>query len=145
VDRDRPLVTRERTGDVLGDEQRTGNKAIDILDLRRCPHPLPSATRSAGRNVPRRWFRHGLTVAGAAKMQPEPPSLAITAATFRLALSGVRRPEPLGGFLVWAVLDLYLTHAKNGVRFSQLERQRLARMRYAGDEPQTTDEEVTAA
>jgi len=46
--------------------------------------------------------------------------------------------------LVWAVLDLYITHAKNGVRFSQLERQRLRRMRYAGSEP-TTDEEVTAA
>jgi hypothetical protein len=47
--------------------------------------------------------------------------------------------------LVWAVLDLYLTHAKNGVRFSQLERQRLTRMRYPDHEPQATDEEVTAA
>ena len=46
--------------------------------------------------------------------------------------------------LVWAVLDLYITHAKNGVRFSQRERQRLRRMRYAGSE-QTTDEEVSAA
>jgi hypothetical protein len=27
--------------------------------------------------------------------------------------------------LVWAVLDLYVTHAKNGVRFNQLDRQRL--------------------
>jgi hypothetical protein len=26
--------------------------------------------------------------------------------------------------LVWAVLDLYITHATNGVRFSELERQR---------------------
>ena len=46
--------------------------------------------------------------------------------------------------LVWAVLDLYLTHAKNGVRFSQLERQRLRRMRHTGSD-QTTDEEVSAA
>ena len=46
--------------------------------------------------------------------------------------------------LVWAVLDLYITHAKNGVRFSQLERQRLRRIRHAGSEP-TIDEEVTAA
>ncbi len=46
--------------------------------------------------------------------------------------------------LVWAVLDLYITHAKNGVRFSQLERQRLRRMRYQGSEP-TTDQEVSAA
>ena len=46
--------------------------------------------------------------------------------------------------LVWAVLDIYITHAKNGVRFNQLERQRLRRMRYAGNE-QTNDEEVSAA
>jgi putative transposase len=63
-----------------------------------------------------------------------------------------RRTKVIGRFpgetscltLVWAVLDLYITHAKNGVRFSQLERQRLRRMRYAGSE-QTTDEEVSAA
>jgi putative transposase len=63
-----------------------------------------------------------------------------------------RRTKVIGRFpgetscltLVWAVLDLYITHAKNGVRFSQLERQRLRRMRYAGSE-RTTDEEVSAA
>jgi putative transposase len=63
-----------------------------------------------------------------------------------------RRTKVIGRFpgetscltLVWAVLDLYITHAKNGVRFSQLERQHLRRMRYAGSE-QTTDEEVSAA
>jgi hypothetical protein len=37
--------------------------------------------------------------------------------------------------LVWAVLDLYITHAKNGVRFSQLERHHLRRIRYAGSQP----------
>jgi hypothetical protein len=46
--------------------------------------------------------------------------------------------------LVWAVLDLYITHAKNGVRFNQLERQRLRQMRYEGSE-QPLREEVTAA
>jgi hypothetical protein len=46
--------------------------------------------------------------------------------------------------LVWAVLDLYITHAKNGVRFSQLERQHLRRMRQTGSEP-IPDEEVNAA
>jgi hypothetical protein len=63
-----------------------------------------------------------------------------------------RRTKVIGRFpgetscltLVWAVLDLYITHAKNGVRFSQLERQRLRQMRYAGSEP-TTQEEVSAA
>ena len=63
-----------------------------------------------------------------------------------------RRTKVIGRFpgetscltLVWAVLDLYITHAKNGVRFSQLERQHLRRIRYQGSEP-TTDEEVSAA
>jgi transposase-like protein len=63
-----------------------------------------------------------------------------------------RRSKVIGRFpgetscltLVWAVLDLYITHAKNGVRFSQLEHQHLRRIRYAGSEP-TPDEEVSAA
>jgi putative transposase len=63
-----------------------------------------------------------------------------------------RRTKVIGRFpgetsrltLVWAVLDLYITHAKNGVRFNQLERQHLRRIRHAGSE-QTTDEEVSAA
>jgi transposase-like protein len=63
-----------------------------------------------------------------------------------------RRTKVIGRFpgetsclsLVWAVLDLYITHAKNGVRFSQLERQRLRRIRHAGSE-ETTDQEVSAA
>ena len=63
-----------------------------------------------------------------------------------------RRTKVIGRFpgetscltLVWAVLDLYITHAKNGVRFNQLERQRLRRMRHAGSEP-TSNEEVSAA
>jgi hypothetical protein len=62
-----------------------------------------------------------------------------------------RRTKVIGRFpsetscltLVWAVLDLSITHAKNSVRFSQLERQRLRRMRHAGSE-ETTDEEVSA-
>jgi putative transposase len=63
-----------------------------------------------------------------------------------------RRTKVIGRFpgetscltLVWAVLDLYITHAKNGVRFSELDRQRLRRIRHAGSQP-TTDEEASAA
>ena len=63
-----------------------------------------------------------------------------------------RRTKVIGRFpgetscltLVWAVLDLYITHAKNGVRFSEFERQQLRRIRHAGSQP-TTDEEVSAA
>jgi hypothetical protein len=42
------------------------------------------------------------------------------------------------------VFNLYITHAKNGVMFSQLERPRLRRIRYEGSE-QMTPEEVSAA
>jgi transposase-like protein len=63
-----------------------------------------------------------------------------------------RRTKVIGRFpgetscltLVWAVLDLYITHATNGINFTQLERQRLKQMRYEGDE-QAIPEEVTAA
>jgi putative transposase len=63
-----------------------------------------------------------------------------------------RRTKVIGRFpgetscltLVWAVLDLYITHATNGIKFTQLERQRLSRMRYTGHE-ETIPEEVTAA
>jgi putative transposase len=63
-----------------------------------------------------------------------------------------RRTKVIGRFpgetscltLVWAVLDLYITHATNGIKFTQLERQRLKRMRYEGTD-QTMPEEVSAA
>ena len=63
-----------------------------------------------------------------------------------------RRTKVIGRFpgetscltLVWAVLDLYITNATNGIRFTQLERQRLKRLRYEGHEP-TAAEEVNAA
>jgi putative transposase len=63
-----------------------------------------------------------------------------------------RRTKVIGRFpgetscltLVWAVLDLYITHAKNGVRFSQLDHQRLRQIRHAGSEP-TIAKEVSAA
>jgi len=63
-----------------------------------------------------------------------------------------RRTKVMGRFpgqtscltLVWAVLDLYITHQTNGIRFTELDRQRLNRIRY--DQPeQPTPEEVTAA
>jgi len=63
-----------------------------------------------------------------------------------------RRTKVIGRFpgetscltLVWAVLDLYITHATNGIKFTQLERQHLKRMRYEGPD-QALPEEVTAA
>jgi putative transposase len=63
-----------------------------------------------------------------------------------------RRTKVMGRFpgedscltLVWAVLDLLITHETNGIRFNELERQRLKRIRYEGHEQPAT-EEVTAA
>jgi putative transposase len=63
-----------------------------------------------------------------------------------------RRTKVIGRFpgetscltLVWAVLDLYISHATNGIKFTQLERQALKRTRYEGHD-ETIPEEVTAA
>jgi hypothetical protein len=45
---------------------------------------------------------------------------------------------------VWAVLDLYITHATNGIKSTQHERQRLKGIRYQpADQP--IPEDVTAA
>jgi putative transposase len=63
-----------------------------------------------------------------------------------------RRTKVMGRFpgeascltLVWAVLDLLITHQTNGIHFNALDRQRLKRARYEGTD-QTIPEEVTAA
>jgi hypothetical protein len=63
-----------------------------------------------------------------------------------------RRTKVIGRFpgetscltLVWAVLDLYISHATNGIKFTELERQRLKSIRYQPTD-QATPEEVTAA
>ena len=63
-----------------------------------------------------------------------------------------RRTKVIGRFpgetscltLVWAVLDLYITNATNGIRFTQLERQQLKRIRYHGHD-QDVPKETTAA
>jgi putative transposase len=62
-----------------------------------------------------------------------------------------RRTKVMGRFpgedscltLVWAVLDLLITHETNGIRFTQLDRQHLNRTRYTA--PDAGAEEVTAA
>jgi putative transposase len=63
-----------------------------------------------------------------------------------------RRTKVMGRFpgedscltLVWAVLDLLITHQTNGIRFTELDRQRLNRVRY--HEPDhASPEELTAA
>src|SRR5215217_2028302 len=63
-----------------------------------------------------------------------------------------RRTKVIGRFpgetscltLVWAVLDLYISHATNGIKFTQLERQHIKRLSYE-DHDDALPEEVTAA
>jgi putative transposase len=47
--------------------------------------------------------------------------------------------------LVWAVLDLQINNACNGVKLSQIDRQRLYRLRYQPDQSEAEREEVAAA
>jgi transposase-like protein len=62
-----------------------------------------------------------------------------------------RRTKVMGRFpgedscltLVWAVLDLLITHETNGIRFTELDRQRLNHARY--HEPEPIAEEAAAA
>jgi transposase-like protein len=63
-----------------------------------------------------------------------------------------RRTKVMGRFpgetscltLVWAVLDLLITHQTNGIHFNAFDRQRLKRARYEGTE-ETIPEEAAAA
>src|SRR6476646_4977977 len=64
-----------------------------------------------------------------------------------------RRTKVMGRFpgvssclsLVFAVLDLFIAHASNGATFTELDRQHLYRIKYRQTDPDTIDEEVTAA
>jgi putative transposase len=63
-----------------------------------------------------------------------------------------RRTKVMGRFpgetscltLVWAVLDLLITHQTNGIHFNALDQQRLKRARYQGNEQPTTEEAAAA-
>jgi hypothetical protein len=46
--------------------------------------------------------------------------------------------------LVWAVLDLFFSHASNGATFTDVDRQHLYRIMYQQANPDTLDEEVPA-
>jgi hypothetical protein len=46
--------------------------------------------------------------------------------------------------LAWAVLDLYITNATNGINFTELERQQLKRVRYEGREKAGSEEVIAA-
>jgi len=64
-----------------------------------------------------------------------------------------RRTKVMGRFpgessclsLVFAVIDLFIAHASNGATFTELDRQHLYRIKYRQTDPDTIDEEVTAA
>jgi putative transposase len=76
-----------------------------------------------------------------------PPRLARAQANQR------RRTKVMGRFpgetscltLVWAVLDLFFTHASNGATLTDVDRQHLYRLKYQQADPDTLDQEATAA
>ena len=94
------------------------------------------------------WTRLSCTCA----TPPTPPPMASTNLLERSLGEVKRRTKVMGRLpgdescltLVWAVLDLLITHQTNGIHFNQPDRQRLKRMRYEGDD-ETIPEEVTAA
>ena len=47
--------------------------------------------------------------------------------------------------LVWAVLDLFFSHASNGATFTELDRQHPYHIKYQQADQDTDDEEMTAA
>ena len=69
------------------------------------------------------------------------------------SLARSRRTKVMGRFpgetgclsLVWAVLDLFFSHAGDGATFTALDREHLYRIKYRQADPDTLDEEVTAA
>ena len=64
-----------------------------------------------------------------------------------------RRTKVIGRFpgeqsclsLVWAVLDLQINNACNGIKLSEIDRQRLHRLRHEPAESEAKREEVAAA
>jgi putative transposase len=143
---------RARTGqarllaDAGGGDQRTGRQAT-----------TPSARRPARqRRVHRRGTvpgRRSRRAGGASALPAAPPSAMAQHQPARTVPRPGQTPHHMMGrfpgetsclTLVWAVLDLLITHQTNGIHFNALDRQRLKRDRYQGNEP-TIPEEVTAA
>ena len=134
-------------------------QALDEAIIRgRRQAPAPGTRRPARqgrlhrrRPLPRRRPRRARRAP--ALPSPAPPHDGESTNLLERSLGEVkRRTKVMGRFpgetscltLVWAVLDLLITHQTNGINFNALDRQRLKRARYQGNE-QTIPEEVTAA
>jgi transposase-like protein len=100
------------------------------------PAPAPQALRQV--------FRDG---------QHLPPFIPVTNPLERSLAEVKRRTKPIGRFpgeqscltLVWAVLDLQINNACNGVKLSQIDRQKLYRLRHEPAKSDPDDKEVVAA
>jgi len=46
--------------------------------------------------------------------------------------------------LVWAVIDLFFSHASNGATFTEIDRQHLYRIKYQQADTDTLDAEVSS-
>ena len=82
-----------------------------------------------------------------------PPFIPVTNLLERSLGEVKRRTKVMGRFpgetsclsLVWAMLDLFFSHASNGATFTDVDRQHLYRIKYQQADPDTLDEEVNAA
>jgi hypothetical protein len=100
------------------------------------PAPAPQALRQV--------FRDG---------QHPPPFIPVTNLLERTLGEVKRRTKVIGRFpgeesclsLVWAVLDLQINNACNGVTLSDIDRHKLYRLRHEPAESEAEDKEVVAA
>jgi hypothetical protein len=82
-----------------------------------------------------------------------PPFIPVTNLLERSLGEVRRRTKVMGRFpgetscltLVWAVLELFFSHAGNGGTPTDVDRQHLDRLKYQQADPTTLDEEITAA
>jgi hypothetical protein len=112
-----------------------------LFSRRPCPHGKPAAT-------PRCLWRSGAqglsTRSSARRIGCHGYLVHHRLAGQHRQLSARLSPEELP-ITVWAVLDLFFTHASNGATFTDLDRQHLYRIRYQPAEPTAQHEEETAA
>jgi hypothetical protein len=128
------------------------NEAINDRDAKQRLQALVDQLDKSGYTAAARCLADDLDALVVHPRYPTRPPMAQHQAARALARRGQaphQGDRPLPGedswlTLVWAVLDFVITHAANGMRFTQLHRQHLNRIRYQDDD-QTIPEEVTAA
>jgi putative transposase len=147
------LPERERSGPSRPTGRRSMTRSATATQSSDCKRWSASSTRAATPPLPNAWPTTSTRSSCTCATHPDTGADGAQPTCSKRSLGEVkRRTKVMGRFpgeesclsLVWAVLDLLITHETNGIRFNQLDRQRLKRIRYR-DADQATPEEVTAA